>query len=95
MARRERRQEARKITKELNKLKSDPILIGLMADETLAKTVKDNLPLLETGTYPDQDVQLKYGKVVNFISTVNQLESRLAFLKFGDVPKKDVTGVNK
>jgi hypothetical protein len=81
MARRERRAEMRQISKELALLKQDPIYLNLLHDDSLAKVVQENLVFLEKGEYIDKDIQLKYGKVINFLQTVNQLQYRLKALR--------------
>jgi hypothetical protein len=77
MNRRERRIEIRRLKKEINALQSDPTYLTLLQDEELGKIIKDNLVFLEKGEYIDRDIQLKYGKAINFLQTLNQLRYQL------------------
>ena len=80
MNRHERREEARQIKRELTRLKQDKIYLNILKDSQFADQVKQNLVMFEDGEMPTE-VQFKYGKAIDFLAKVNQLNERLSVLE--------------
>jgi hypothetical protein len=83
MDRRQRRQEYFQIVKELKRLKTDNVYLNTLRDQDFSEIVKKDLELLKTDSHPDKAIQMKYGKAINTLSVITQLEERLKWLRFG------------
>lgn len=79
MTRREKREEIRQIKRELARLQNNPIYLNILQDEYFAEIVKKNELALADGT-ADSSIQFKYGKAIDFLAKVNQLQERLKLL---------------
>jgi hypothetical protein len=83
MERRERRQEIRQIIKELNSIKSHRVYTEALQNQEFSDIVKKDLHLLKEGVHPDSALQMKYGRAINLLSQIVQLEKRLQYLQVG------------
>jgi hypothetical protein len=83
MDRRQRRQEYFQIVKELKIFRSHRVYLNALKDEEFSEIVKRDLQLLKDGTHPDSFIQMKYGKAINLLSQIVQLEERLKWLRYG------------
>jgi hypothetical protein len=95
MDRRERRKEMRAIIKELRRIKDSDEYKTYLQDEKFADIVRRGLPLLEATQHPDQNIQMKFGRALNILSEITQLEERFKYLHVGFKEKQNITHVNK
>ena len=81
--RRDRRAEIRQIRKELNALKTHRVYTEALKSESFSAIVAKDLHLLKEGVHPDTAIQMRYGKAINLLSEIVQLEKRLQYLQVG------------
>jgi hypothetical protein len=73
----------REIIKELRRIKGSEEYKTYLQDEEFAEIVRNGLIPLKEGTYPDGYIQMKYGRALNLLAEITQLEERFKYLHQG------------
>jgi hypothetical protein len=83
MDRKSRRFEIRQIIRELKNIKTHRVYTEALKNEVFSAIVAKDLQLLKEGIHPDSAIQMKYGKAINLLAQIVQLEKRLQYLQVG------------